>query len=66
MSALHDVKLADRVAAKLDEMDHKTIEAISSGNIPDWGQYQRKVGYRKALADVRTVLFETLEDILKE
>jgi hypothetical protein len=66
MSIITDSKLAERVNAKLDEMDEKTIEAITSGNLTDWGQYQRKVGYRKALADVKTVLTEALEDILKE
>jgi hypothetical protein len=66
VSAVIDLKLAQRVKAKLKEQDDKIIEMISSGNIPDWGQYQRKLGYRKALSDCELLINETLEDILKE
>jgi hypothetical protein len=66
VNAIIDTKLAERVKAKLDDLDEKTIEAITSGNLTDWGQYQRKVGYRKAIADAKTLIVETLEDILKE
>jgi hypothetical protein len=61
-----ETKLVERVLEKLDAEDKRAIEIMSGGNLTDWGQYQRSAGYRKALADCKTLLNETLEDILKE
>ncbi|WP_027584597.1 hypothetical protein [Bradyrhizobium sp. Ai1a-2] len=66
MSALHDVKLAERLSGWLDSADDMVVATMASGNISDWGQYQRKIGYRKAISDFRTVLKERLEELLKE
>lgn len=66
MSALHDVKLFERVNTWLDNADGMAKEAMSSGNISEWGLYQRKVGYRKAIDDFRSVLKEELEILMKE
>ncbi|MCA6108111.1 hypothetical protein [Bradyrhizobium cenepequi] len=61
-----DTKLAASVKAKVDALDDKTVEGMAAGNLTDWGQYQRRVGYRRAIADVRTILAECLEDVMKE
>ncbi|ANW03161.1 hypothetical protein [Bradyrhizobium icense] len=42
MSVTIDSKLAERLKAKRDELDKKAIDAITSGNLTDWGRYQRE------------------------
>lgn len=59
-------KLVERLTEKLKAEDDRAVEIMSSGNLTDWGQYQRSAGYRKALADCKTLLNETYEDLLKE
>ena len=61
-----ETKLVERVIEKLDAEDKRAIEIMSSGNLTDFGEYKRSAGYRKALADCKILLTETLEDILKE
>lgn len=61
-----ETKLVERVIEKLDAEDKRYIEIMSSGNLTDFGEYKRSAGYRKALADCKILLTETLEDILKE
>ena len=59
-------KLVERVIEKIDAEDALAVEIMSGGNLTDWGQYQRSAGYRKALADCKVLLNETLEDLMKE
>jgi len=59
-------KLVERVNEKIDAEDARAIEIMSGGNLTDWGQYQRSAGYRKALADCKTLLTETLDELMKE
>jgi hypothetical protein len=59
-------KLVERVLEKIDTEDARAVEIMSGGNLTDWGQYQRSAGYRKALADCKVLLNETLEDLMKE
>lgn len=59
-------KLVTALTAKLDAEDARAVEIMSGGNLTDWGQYQRSAGYRKALADMKTLLTETFEELMKE
>lgn len=66
MNALIDSKLSERVKAKLDVEDNRAVEIMSGGMLTDWGQYQRSAGYRKAIADAKQLIDETLDEIMKE
>lgn len=59
-------KLVTALTEKLDAEDARAVEIMSGGNLTDWGQYQRSAGYRKALADMKTLLTETYEELMKE
>lgn len=59
-------KLVTALTAKIDAEDARAVEIMSGGNLTDWGQYQRSAGYRKALADCKTLLTETFEELMKE
>ena len=61
-----ETELVKRVIEKIDAEDARAVEIMSGGNLTDWGQYQRSAGYRKALADCKTLLNETLEELMKE
>lgn len=61
-----DSKLVQALHTKLDAEDARAVEIMSGGNLTDWGQYQRSAGYRKALADCKTLLDETYKEILEE
>lgn len=61
-----ETKLVERVIEKLKAEDERAIEMMSGGNLTDFGAYQRSAGYRKALADCKILLSETLEEIMKE
>lgn len=61
-----ETKLVERVIEKIDAEDKRAVEIMSGGNLADFGAYQRSAGYRKALADCKTLLSETLEEIMKE
>lgn len=61
-----ETKLVERVIEKLDAEDARAVEMMSSGNLTDFGEYKRSAGYRKAIADCKTLLSETLEELLKE
>lgn len=59
-------KLVTVLTEKIDKEDARAVEIMSGGNLTDWGQYQRSAGYRKALADCKTLLTETYEELMKE
>lgn len=61
-----DSKLATALLEKIEAEDARAIEIMTSGNLTDWGQYQRSAGYRKALADCKILINETHEEIMKE
>lgn len=61
-----ETKLVERVLEKIDAEDARAVEIMSGGMLTDWGQYQRSAGYRKALADAKTLITETLDEIMKE
>jgi hypothetical protein len=66
VSALIDSQLATRVKEKLNAEDQRAIDIMSGGMLTDWGQYQRSAGYRKAIADAKQLIDETLDEIMKE
>jgi hypothetical protein len=49
MSVIHDIKFADRVTAKLAELDDKAIEAITSGSLTDWASIRARSGTARLL-----------------
>jgi hypothetical protein len=61
-----ETKLVERVLKKLDVEDDRAKEAMSDGMLLTFADYARMAGRRKALADCKILLTETLEDILKE
>jgi hypothetical protein len=61
-----DSKLATALLEKIEAEDARAVEIMTSGNLTDWGQYQRSAGYRKALADCKILINETHEEIMKE
>lgn len=61
-----ETKLVERVIEKLDAEDARAVEIMSSGNLTDFGDYKQSAGRRKALADCKILLSETLEELQKE
>ena len=59
-------KLVTALTKRLDELDARNVELMAGGNLTDFGQYQRSAGYRKALADCKTLLNETYQELMKE
>ncbi len=66
MSAILDSKLVERVKERLDAEDAKAIELLTGGNLRDWAETKYSYGYRRALADAKTILNEAYEEIMKE
>lgn len=61
-----ETKLVDRVLEKLQAEDGRSVEIMSSGNLTDFGAYKYSAGYRKAIADCKILLTETLDELMKE
>ena len=61
-----ETKLVDRVLDKIKDEDDRKIELMASGNLSDFSSYNKAAGYRKALADCKILLTETLDEIMKE
>lgn len=61
-----DSKLVERVLERLDAEDQKAIEMLTSGNLRDFAEVKYAYGYRRALADAKTILNEAYEEIMKE
>lgn len=59
-------KLVERTLEKIDAEDARAVEMMAGGNIVDFPAYRYSAGYRKALADCKILLNETLEDLMKE
>lgn len=59
-------KLVTALTEKIDAVDARSVEIMSSGNLTDFGEYKYSAGYRKALADCKTLLNETYDDLMKE
>lgn len=61
-----ETKLVERMLDKIKAEDDRAIEIMSGGNLTDFGAYQRSAGYRKAMADCKILLTETLDELMKE
>lgn len=60
------LKIVELTVKKIDEQDAKTVRLMADGMLPDYAEYQHAAGYRKALRDAKTLLQESLEDVMKE
>ena len=58
--------LVERALEKIEIEDRRKIDLMEGGNLTDFGSYHKAAGYRKALADCKTLLTETLDEIMKE
>lgn len=61
-----EAKLVEQTIKKIDDLDDRAKETMVAGMLQNFGEYRYSAGYRKALADCKILLNETLEDILKE
>lgn len=61
-----EMELVQRVLEKIDAEDAKAVERMSSGTLTNFGEYRHAGGYRKALRDCKTLISETLEEIMKD
>lgn len=61
-----ETELVKRVIEKIDAEDAKAVETMAGGMLQNYGEYRHAAGYRKALADAKTLINETLEDLMKE
>ena len=59
-------RLIDMVTAKIDAEDDRAKEMMAGGMLLSFDEYRHASGYRKALADCKTILQQTYEDLLKE
>lgn len=66
MTIVIETKLAERLREKFEHEDERAKELMAGGMLQDFGEYKYSAGYRKALADCKQLLAETLEDIMKE
>lgn len=58
-------KLVTALTEKIDALDVRAVELMSSGNLRDYGEYKYSAGYRKAFADCKILLTETYEELMK-
>lgn len=61
-----DTKLAERLIAKIDAEDERAVLTMSSGTLQNYGEYRQAAGYRRALADAKLLIAETLDELMKE
>lgn len=66
MTAVLESELAKRVNQKIDEQDERARDLMADGMLQNFGEYRYSGGYRKALADAKKLISETLDEILKE
>lgn len=60
------LKLVETTMQRIDEEYAKAGEMLMSGSLRNMEEVQHAYGYRKALRDAKTLLNESLEDIMKE
>lgn len=60
------LKFAEALHAKIDAEYDKAGEMLLGGMLRDFPEVQHAYGYRKAMKDAKTLLTETLEEIMKE
>jgi len=60
------LKLTEALNKKLDAEFEKAGEMLLAGMLRNFEEVQHAYGYRKAMTDAKTLLNETLEEIMKE
>lgn len=66
MTLVIETKLAERLREKIDHEDERAKELMAAGMLQSFAEYKDAAGYRRALADCKRLLAETLEDVMKE
>ncbi len=61
-----DAELVKRFNEAIQIEDDKARDMMAAGLLRDMREYGHASGYRKALADARTLLAEIFEDLMKE
>jgi hypothetical protein len=61
-----DTKLAERLNTKIGEEDERAVQTMASGMLQNYGEYKYSAGYRKALADCKLLIEQTLDELMKE
>lgn len=59
-------KLVQSVIEKIDAEDTRAAEMMAAGMLQDFSEYRFSAGYRKALRDAKTLIEQTLEELMKE
>lgn len=62
---IHAKRLVELVTTKIEEEDKRAIELMAAGMLLDMREYGHAAGYRKGLADAKTLIEQTLEEILE-
>lgn len=66
MTSPLDSKLVEALTRRIDEIDENAIDKMASGDLRDYGEYKFSAGYRKCLRDMKVVLNETFDEMMKE
>lgn len=66
MTIQFESELAKRVKKKLDDEDDRARDLMAGGMLQDFSEYRHAGGYRRALADAKRLLNETIEEMMKE
>lgn len=66
MSDTVSLKVIDLATKRLDEEYERAGETLTSGTLRNYEEVSFAYGYRKALRDAKTLLTESLEDVMKE
>lgn len=61
-----DSDLVAEFNKRIDDIDERAKNTMAGGLLRSFDEYRFSAGYRKALADAKTVIRETFEDIMKE
>ncbi len=59
-------KLIDRFISKIEAQDVMAAETMSGGSLSSFEEYVRLDARRKALADAKVLILESLDDVMKE
>lgn len=66
MTVVFESRLAKLTVEKIDKEDERARDLMADGMLQNFGEYRHASGYRRALADAKKLLNETLEELLKE
>lgn len=66
MTEAVSLKVVELASKRIDEEYEKAGETLTSGSLRNFEEVSFSYGYRKALRDAKTLLTESLEDVMKE